>query len=204
MSKPSLLQYGSITFHNHNHLFDVLSHFWWRNPSCAQQLVTKQHVSCNAEAVFMSPVPECPYKFIYGWCLGLNSSNLASKHKCHVFFILTRYSRDELKNADCYDVMSICCPLIFTFSIQTVKYEFDFNFLPGVIVNEVVSPSGDNILVLFLVFLTGKVNSMVLMPIVFVKQCKTPVRTNFFSLIPISNNSLNSFKDSLCGHEASL
>ena len=90
------------------------------------------------------------------------------------------------------------------FSIQTVKYEFDFNFFPGVIVNGVVPPSGDNIFVSVLMFLTCEVNSMVLMPIVFVKQCKTPVRTNFFSSIPISNNLPNLFKDLLCGHKESL
>ena len=148
----------------------------------------------------MSPVPECPHKFIKGWCPGLDSTNLASKHRHHVFL----YPRDEFKNADCHDVVSICCPLIFTFSIQTVKYEFDFKFLPGVIVNEVIPPSRDNIFVLFLMFLTGKANSMVLMPIVFVKQCKTPVRTNFFGLISISNNLPNSFKYLLRGCKASL
>ena len=187
MAKPSILQYGSISFHYPNHLFDVLSCFQWRSPSCAWRLATKQHNMGNGEAVLMSLVPECPYKFIKGWCSGLNSSYPVSKHRCHVFFTSTRYSRDELKNTDCHDVMSFSCPLILTFSIQTVKYEFDFNFLPCVTVNEVVSPSGDNV-ILFSTFLTGEVNSMVLMPIVFVEQCKTTVRTNFFSSIPISNN----------------
>ena len=192
MSKPSLLQYGSITCHYRNHLLDVLSHLQWRSPSCAWQLATEQHVLSSGEAAFMSPVPECPCKFIKGWYPGSNSTNLASIHRHH----------DELKNADCHDVMSICCPLILTFS--TVKYEFDFDFLPGVIVNEVVPPSGDNIFVSFRTFLTGKANSMVLMSIIFVEQCKTPVKTNFFSLIPISNNLTISFKGSLHGNEASL
>ena len=151
----------------------------------------------------MSPFPECPHKFIKGWCLGSNSTNPVLKHRHCVLFTSTRYPRNKLENADHHDVMSICCPLVFTLSIQTVKYEFDFDFLPGVIVNKVVPPSGDNIFILFSMFLIGKVNSMVLMPILFVEQCKTPVRTNFFSLIPISNSLLNSFKDSLCGHEAS-
>ena len=166
--------------------------------------MTKQNVLSSGEAVFMSPVPECPYKFIEGWCPGPDSTNLALKHRHHVFLTLTRYPRDELENADCHDVLGICCPLIFTFRIQTVKCEFYFDFLPGVIVNQVISPSGDNIFFSFLMFLHGKMNSMVSMPIVFVKQCKTPVRTNFFSSISISNNLPNSFKDLLHGHEVSL
>ena len=104
----------------------------------------------------MSPVSECPHKFIEGLYPGSNSSNLVLKQRCHVFFTSTRYSRDELENADHHDVMSICCPLIFIFSIQTVKYELNFNILPGVIVNEVIPPSRDNIFVLFSMFLTGK------------------------------------------------
>ena len=191
-------------FHYCNHFLDVLSHIQWGSLSCAWQLVTKQHISSSGKAVFMSPVPECPCKFIEGWCLGSDSTNLTSKHRCHVFFTLTRCPRDELKNADHHDVMSICCPLIFTFSIQTVKYEFDFDFLPGVIVNKVIPPSRDNIFVSFSTFLTGEANSMVLMPIVFVEQCKIPVRINFFSLISISNNLPNLFKDSLHGHKVSL
>ena len=142
----------------------------------------------------MSLVLECPHKFIKGWCPGLNSSNLVLKHRHHVFFASTRYSRDKLENADHHDVMSFSCPLVLTFSIQTVKYEFDFNFLPSVTVNEVDPPSRDNNVILFLMFLTGKANSMVSMPIVFVQQCKTPVRTNFFSSIPISNNLPDSSK----------
>ena len=112
----------------------------------------------------MSSVLECPYKFIEDWCPGSDSIDPASKHRHHVFFTLTRYPRDKLNNADCHDVVSICCPLIFAIIIQTVKYEFDFDFLPGVIVNEVIPPSRDNIFVAFLMFLTGKANSMVLMP----------------------------------------
>ena len=88
----------------------------------------------------MSPVPECSYKIIEGWCQGSESTNPASKHGCSVVFALTMYPKDELKNADCYNVMSICHPLIFTFSIQTVKYEFDFDILPGVSVNQVIPP----------------------------------------------------------------
>ena len=152
----------------------------------------------------MSLVPECPYKFIKGWCPGSNSSNPVLKHRHHIFFASTMYSRDELENDDCHDVVSFSCPLIFTFSMQTVKYEFDFNFLPCVTVNEVIPPSGDNIIISFSTSLTGKANSMVLMPTVFVEQCKTPVKTNFFSLIPISNNLPDSFKGSLHGHEVSL
>ena len=144
------------------------------------------------------------FKIIKGWCPGLESTNLVSKHGCSVLFALTMYPKDELKNTDCHNVMSICHPLIFTFNIQTVKYEFNFNILPGVSVNQVVSSSGDGIFVSFLMFFTGEVNSMVSMPIVFVEQCKTPVRTNSFSLISISNNLLNSFYGLLCGHEVSL
>ena len=159
------------------------------------------HPMGNGEAVLMSLVLECPYKFIKGWCLGLNSSYLVSKHRHHVFFASTRYSRNELKDTDRHDVVSFSCPLILTFSIPTVKYEFDFDVLPCV---TVIPPSGDNIIILFLMFLTGKANSMVSMPIVFVEQCKTPVRTNFFSSIPISNNLPDLFKGLLRGHEASL
>ena len=90
------------------------------SPSCAQQLVTKQHVLRSGEAVLMCPVPDCPNKFIEGWCPGSDSTNSALKHRCHVFFTLTRYPRDELNNADHHDVVSICCPLIFTFAYSQV------------------------------------------------------------------------------------
>ena len=105
----------------------------------------------------MSPVPECQYKIIEGWCPG-------------VLFTSTMYYKDELKIADCHNVVSIRHPLIFTFSIQTVKNEFDFDIFSGVSVNQVIPPTGDNIFVSFLMFLTGEANSMVSMPIVFVEQ----------------------------------
>ena len=65
----------------------------------------------------MSPVLKCLYKIIEGWCLASDSTNMALKHGRSVLFALTRYPRDELKNADRHDVVGIWSPLVFTFSI---------------------------------------------------------------------------------------
>ena len=76
-----------------------------------------------------------------------------------------------------------CCSLVLAFSIQEIEYEFDFDLFPGVVVNEVIASSGDNIGILSLNFLTSKRKSVVLMPIVFVNKGQTPIRTISFSLI---------------------
>ena len=129
----------------------------------------------------MSPISECPCELIKGWCSSLKPTNSVSEHSCNVLITSTRYPRNKAKNTHDHDVVGICSSLIFTLNIQAIKYEFNFNLLPGVVVDQVVSPSRDNICISSLKFFTSKANSMVSMPIVFVEKCKTPVRTIFFS-----------------------
>ena len=131
----------------------------------------------------MPPVSECPYELIKGWCSSLKPTNSVSEHRCSGLIALTRYPRNKLKNTRGHDVVGIHSSLNFTLSIQAIKYEFDFDLLLGVVVNQVISPSRDNICILSPKFFTSKVNSMISMPIVFVEKCKTPVRTSSFSLI---------------------
>ena len=64
-----------------------------------------------------------------------------------------------------------------------VVYEFDFDLLSDVAVNQVIPPSGDSIGISSLKFFTNKTTSVVLMPIVFVDKGQTPKRTISFSSI---------------------
>ena len=97
---------------------------------------------------------------------------------------LTWYLGNELENTHGHDVVSSCCPLVLAFGIQAIEYEFDFDLLSGVAVNQIVPLSRDNISILSLEFFTSKMKSLVLMPIVFVDKGQTPIRTISFSLIP--------------------
>ena len=74
--------------------------------------------------------------------------------------------------------MSFCCPLVLAFHIQAVEYEFDFNLLSSVTVNQVLPPFRDNISILSIEFFTSKMKSVVLMPIVFVNKGQTPLKGN--------------------------
>ena len=80
--------------------------------------------------------------------------------------------------------MSFCYPLVLAFSIHAIKYEFDFDLLPGVAVNQIIPLSGDNIGILSLEFFTSKMKSVDSMHIVFVDKGQTPIRTILFSLMP--------------------
>ena len=71
----------------------------------------------------------------------------------------------------------------YCFSIQAIEYEFDFNLFSGVVIDQVIPPSGDNISISCLELFTSKMKSLVLMPIVFVNKSQTPIRTISFSLI---------------------
>ena len=73
--------------------------------------------------------------------------------------------------------MSFCCSLVLAFNIQTIKYEFDLDLFSGVALNQVISPSGENIGISSLEFFTSKMKSVVLMPIVFVDKGQTPLRS---------------------------
>ena len=88
------------------------------------------------------------------------------------------------KNTHGHDVVSFCCPLVFAFSIQAIQYEFDFDLLSGVAVNQVVPPSRDSIGISSLEFFMSKMKSVVLMPIILVDKGQTPIRTISFSSIP--------------------
>ena len=88
------------------------------------------------------------------------------------------------ENTCSHDVMSFCYPLVLAFGIHAIKYEFNFDLLPAVAVNQVIPPSGDNIGISSLKFFTSKMKSVVSMPIVFVDKGQTPIRTISFSSMP--------------------
>ena len=67
--------------------------------------------------------------------------------------------------------------MVLAFSIQAIKYEFDFDLFPDVAINQVVPPSGDNIGILSLELLTSKTKPAVSMSIVLVDKSQTPTRT---------------------------
>ena len=131
----------------------------------------------------MSPISECQNKVIKSGCLSLNPANPASIHQGGVHVALIWYLLNKLKNTHGHDVVGLCCSLVLALSIQAIEYELDFNLFSGVAVNQVISPSGDNIGVSSLKFFTSKAKSVVLMPIVFVDKGQTPIRTIPFSLI---------------------
>ena len=93
----------------------------------------------------LPPISECPNKLIESCCLRLNLAEPASKHRGGVHVTLTWHIGDELENTHHHDVMSFYCPLVLAFSIQAINYEFDFDLLSGVAVDQVIPPSGDNI-----------------------------------------------------------
>ena len=73
--------------------------------------------------------------------------------------------------------MSFCRPLVPTLSKQAVKYEFDFNLFLSVVVNLIFPPSSKNICIPFPEFISSKMKSVVLIPIVFVNKSQAPIRT---------------------------
>ena len=79
--------------------------------------------------------------------------------------------------------MGLRCLLVPAFSIQAIKYEFDFDLFPGVVIDEVVLPYRDNIIILSLKLFTSKVKSVVSISIVSVNKSQTPLRTILFSSI---------------------
>ena len=95
----------------------------------------------------------------------------------------TWYFQNELKDTSGHDVMGLRCPLVLAFSIQAIEYEFDFDLFSGVVIDQVVPPSRNNIGISSLELFTSKMKSVVLMPIVFVDKSQTPIRTISFSLI---------------------
>ena len=79
--------------------------------------------------------------------------------------------------------MGLLCLLVPAFSIQGIEYEFNFNLFSGVVIDQVILPSRDNISISSLELFTSRVKSVVSMPIVFVDKSQTPIRTVLFSLI---------------------
>ena len=73
--------------------------------------------------------------------------------------------------------MSVSRPLVPTLSKQAVEYEFDFNLFSSVVVNQIFPPSNENICIPFPEFLSSEMNSVVLMPIVFINKGQAPIRT---------------------------
>ena len=163
--------------------------------------MTKQYILSDCQTFFKSPVLEGPYEIIKSRCPASESPNLTLKYRCSLLIALTRYPRDKLKNADGNDAMGFWNSLAFTLSIQAIEDKFHFDLLPNIGLKQVIPPSRDNIFILVLKFLVGEANLMVSMPIIFVKQCKTPVITNSFSSISNLNKLPNSFKDPLSGHK---
>ena len=126
------------------------------------------------------PIPECPNKLIKGWSLSSNLSNPLLIYWGGVHSTSTWY---ELEDTSGHDVMGLWCLLVLAFSIQAIEYEFNFDLFSGVVINQVIPPSGDNISILSLELFTSKTKSVVLMPIVFVDKSQTPIRTISFSSI---------------------
>ena len=79
--------------------------------------------------------------------------------------------------------MMLWASVVLAFSIQAIEYEFNFNLFPDVALDQVISPSGNNIGIPSPEFFTSKVKSVVLMPIVFVDKGQTPIRAISFSLV---------------------
>ena len=82
--------------------------------------------------------------------------------------------------------MSIRGLLDLAFSIEAVKDVLNLYLLPGVQVHKVQSPPSSGIRVSFIQFLMSKSNAISPVPIIFIKQGKTPVTINDLSSLPIA------------------
>ena len=109
---------------------------------------------------------------------------LVSKIRSGVVNVPTSNLPYELKNTVGKDVMSIRGLLDLSFSIEAVKDVLDL--LPGVQVHKVQSPPSSGIRVSLSHFFMSKSNVIFLVPIIFVKQGKTPVTIIDFSSLPIA------------------
>ena len=92
----------------------------------------------------------------------------------------------ELEDTVGKDVVSIRSPLDLAFSIKTVKDKLNFNLFSGVQIDKVWSPSRSGIRVSLHQLLISKLNAISPVPIVFIKQGKTPVAITDFSSLPIA------------------
>ena len=63
---------------------------------------------------------------------------------------------------------SVCWFLLS--AVEAIEYEFNFHLFCGVVINQVIPSSGDNISISSLDLFTNKSKSVVLMPIVFVNK----------------------------------
>ena len=111
---------------------------------------------------------------------------LVSKIKSGVVNAPTSNLPYELENTVGKDVMSIRGLLDLAFSTEAVKDVLNLYLLTGVQVHKVQSPPSSGIRVSLIQFFISKSNAISPVPIIFIKQGKTPVTIIDFSSLPIA------------------
>ena len=143
----------------------------------------KQDILSHGHTVLVPPIFKCPNELIEGGCSSSKSANSVPVHRSCVQITSTWYLRNEFKETSGHNVMGFRASLVLAFSIQAIQDEFDFDFLSGIVVNQIISPSRDDICILPFKFVSSKVKSICSMPIVLVNKGQAPIRTISFSLI---------------------
>ena len=111
---------------------------------------------------------------------------LVSKIKSSVVSAPTSNLPYELKNTIGKDVMSIRGLLDLAFSIEAVKDVLNLDLLSGIQFHKVQLPPSSGTGVSLSQFFMSKLNAISPVPIVFIKQGKTPVTIIDFSLLPVA------------------
>ena len=160
----------------------------------------EQYTIGNQQNLIILLVIEGPYEIIETGSPASKSSillQLVLKIKSGVVNASTSNLLDELKNTVSKEVMSKRGPLDLAFSIETVEDVLNLDLLPGVQVHKVQPPPSSGIRVSLSQFFMSKSNVIPPVPIVLIKQGKTPVTIIDFSLLSITAKiDLNSEGDS--------